>query len=158
MKEYIKSLSELRIEEIPWQCLSTPYGTGEMIPEMIKNKEIKKIGNLIEHQSTLWQVTPWTIWFLLKLPSATYTTEEQEQLNDLIDTILFCCEEYDVANLTKDSIHNNPLHLLHSEYLWDDQIDSDLEWEKTEPRGYDQKTFASYYWYSRKFILDYQNK
>jgi hypothetical protein len=158
MHKYDSDLMTLTVSEIPWRYLTTAYGTGEMIPKMIQEKDIKNIQKLIEHQGTLWQVTPWTILFLAKIKLAELTTEEQQQINQLFTTILACCDAHQATNIYKGEIHDNPLTLLNPEYLWLENMNIDLEWEKVEPRGYDEKSFASYYWYSREFILAYNQK
>lgn len=66
---------KLNIENIPWHRLKTPYGRGDDLPEYLACLEkmsdsesvtssSKKIASLIEHQGTLWHVTPFTVVFL----------------------------------------------------------------------------------------------
>jgi len=55
-----------RIPNIPWQQLTTPYGRGTAIPQLIEQEQYQKLAELIEHQGTLWQVTPWVLLILLK--------------------------------------------------------------------------------------------
>lgn len=57
---------EQQIPDIPWQQLTTPYGRGAAIPQLIEEENYRQLAELIEHQGTLWQVTPWVLLILLK--------------------------------------------------------------------------------------------
>ena len=57
---------KITINDIPWENLTTPYGRGTNIPKLIENRKYKELVNLLEHQETLWQVTPWGVYFLLE--------------------------------------------------------------------------------------------
>lgn len=69
-------MDSLKMEDIPWIRLATPYGRAEKIPEYFqklysKDKEVldnnlKNIKWNIEHQDTLWPVTPVALVFLMK--------------------------------------------------------------------------------------------
>ena len=58
-------MKKIKIIDIPWKELTTPYGRGTDIPRLIENRNYKELNNLLEHQETLWQVTPWGVYFLL---------------------------------------------------------------------------------------------
>ena len=55
-----------QIPNIPWRQLTTPYGRGTAIPQLIEQEQYTQLADLIEHQGTLWQVTPWVLLILLK--------------------------------------------------------------------------------------------
>ena len=59
-------ITKITINDIPWENLTTPYGRGTNIPKLIENRKYKELVNLLEHQETLWQVTPWGVYFLLE--------------------------------------------------------------------------------------------
>lgn len=55
---------------IPWQRLTTAYGRGTELPALMAARAYEKIAPLIEHQSTLWQVTPTLSLYGIRLPAA----------------------------------------------------------------------------------------
>lgn len=67
--EYIRNV---KAEEIDWSKLFGSYSCGIKIGEDIKNnnlldlKVLKNIENEIEHQSTLWTITPFVMIFLIR--------------------------------------------------------------------------------------------
>lgn len=72
--DYIK---QVHISDIPWNSLSTPYSRATMFPAWFKqmtgeNEDLaidaaRDIALNIEHQSTLWQVTPFAMIILDRL-------------------------------------------------------------------------------------------
>jgi hypothetical protein len=66
---------------IPWHRLTTAYGRGTKIPELIKMEQYGKLAQLIEHQGTLWQVTPWAMQQLLHtLPNRSVESVKKEEI------------------------------------------------------------------------------
>lgn len=72
--EYIK---QVHLSDIPWERLSTPYDTAAQFPawfkqmtdenELIAQRAAQDIALNVEHQSTLWQVTPFAMVILDRL-------------------------------------------------------------------------------------------
>lgn len=71
-------IDQLTLERVPWHRLTTPYGRGDELPKLLKdlaslkNREsvessVRKISHLIEHQGTLWHVTPFATVFLARI-------------------------------------------------------------------------------------------
>ena len=71
-------IDQLPLEGVPWHRLTTPYGRGDELPKLLKdlsslkNREsvessVRKISHLIEHQGTLWHVTPFATVFLARI-------------------------------------------------------------------------------------------
>lgn len=138
--------SIMSIDNIPWHRLTTAYGKGTEIPALIEAKQYHRLTNLIEHQSTLWQVTPWVLLILLnrlaEQPSEQLSMEELHLYKTVASVIPLeeMNPERAVASLDE---------LLDERYLWPlDEEESEWEWEKDEPRGYDSQAFLSYYYFS----------
>ena len=79
--EYIKNV---KVEEINWSKLFGSYSCGIKIGEDIKNnnlldlKVLKNIENEIEHQSTLWTITPFVMIFLIRQLEKDYGDKKEE--------------------------------------------------------------------------------
>ncbi len=140
------------LTNIPWQRLTTPYGRGSDLPELIANGNYDEIANLVEHQGTLWQVTPWVLSFLLR----EMKTKRPE------DVSLSELQVYEAiaAPLTDQELESVPFVaqpglLLEEGYLWPpDEKEDELMWEEEEPPGYAQLPFSSYYYYSGLLLLE----
>ncbi|WP_042476827.1 hypothetical protein [Bacillus ndiopicus] len=143
------------ISTIPWHRLTTAYGRGTEIPELIKAEKYNELSQLIEHQGTLWQVTPWALQQLLHTLPNRKITEEELQLYIAA-----------ASAFTWEKLASNPVshmdELLQEKWLWsEDDEEDEEEWEEEEPRGYEQSAFISYYVYSeyqiREAIPIFQN-
>ncbi|NWL89342.1 MULTISPECIES: hypothetical protein [unclassified Paenibacillus] len=134
------------VDSIPWQRLTTAYGRGTDIPRLIETKQYGELAHLIEHQSTLWQTTPWVLLILLgqlaeKLPEQV-TTEEIALYSAVASAILI---DYMNPQNTVESMEE----LLDEAYLWPEyEEDDEMSWEAEEPPGYEQRPFFSYYYFS----------
>lgn len=79
--EYIRNV---KAEEIDWSKLFGSYSCGIKIGEDIKNdnllnlKVLKNIENEIEHQSTLWTITPFAMIFLIRQLEKYYGDKKEE--------------------------------------------------------------------------------
>lgn len=79
--EYIRNV---KVEEIEWTKLFGSYSCGIKIGEDIKNNNLldlevlKNIENEIEHQSTLWTITPFTMIFLIRQLEKDYGDKKEE--------------------------------------------------------------------------------
>ena len=79
--EYIRNV---KAEEIDWSKLFGSYSCGIKIGEDIKNnnlldlKILKNIENEIEHQSTLWTITPFVMIFLIRQLEKDYGDKKEE--------------------------------------------------------------------------------
>ncbi len=132
--------------DIPWHRLTTPYGRGTHLSQWMSQEKYKEIAGVIEHQSTLWQVTPWVLLVMLE------RLEAKPPFEVTLDEVVM----YDMVT---EGWHGREVHsieyvpdmaqLLDECYLWpeDDSDDEDL-WEDEEPCGYDELAFYSYYYYS----------
>ena len=79
--EYIRNV---KADEIDWLKLFGSYSCGIKIGEDIKNnnlldlKILKNIENEIEHQSTLWTITPFVMIFLIRQLEKDYGDKKEE--------------------------------------------------------------------------------
>lgn len=79
--EYIRNV---KAEEIDWSKLFGSYSCGIKIGEDIKNnnlldlKVLKNIESEIEHQSTLWTITPFAMIFLIRQLEKDYGDKKEE--------------------------------------------------------------------------------
>lgn len=138
--------NEMARADIPWHRLTTAYGRGTDLPQLMDAGQYEQIANLIEHQSTLWQVTPWVLLFLLRDLKKKQPQEVASGEIDLFDAVADALFGRDAESL--QHVPNMAL-LLDEQYLWpeDDQED-ELLWEEEEPQGYEELPFSSYYYYS----------
>ncbi|HEY4390026.1 MAG TPA: hypothetical protein VGN02_01615 [Paenibacillus sp.] len=140
------ALSTRSAVSIPWQRMTTAYGRGTDIPVLIETGQYEELANLIEHQSTLWQTTPWVLLVLLdqlaeKKPERV-TSQEIDLYLAVASAILV--DHMDPLN-TVETMEG----LLAEEYLWpEDEEDDEILWEEEEPPGYEERPFFSYYYFS----------
>jgi len=146
------NMQTLTIDHIPWQRLTTAYGRGTDIPRLIATKQYEELTNLIEHQSTLWQTTPWTLLMLLRELAEQnpkdVSTEEIELYMTVANAITV---EYMDSQQTVATMNE----LLNEKYLWpEDEEDDEIQWEEEEPPGYESEAFFSYYYFSYVLLKD----
>ncbi|MET3289368.1 UNVERIFIED_CONTAM: hypothetical protein ABID98_001938 [Brevibacillus sp. OAP136] len=146
----VHASEEMKVQSIPWQRLTTAYGRGTQLPRLINEEEYGEIANLIEHQGTLWQVTPWALLFLLKK-----LKQKDAQIVQPEEIVLYGA----VADALADHGCEQAAHveemaaLLAERYLWPVSEEEDEEqWEEGEPRGYEEEAFSSYYYYSHQLL------
>ncbi|TKI58191.1 hypothetical protein E8L90_23930 [Brevibacillus antibioticus] len=137
---------------IPWQRLTTAYGRGTDIPQLIETGQYEELSSLIEHQSTLWQTTPWVLMILLQELSK--QKPEQVSLQE-IQLYTAVASTINVDEMDSQHAVETMNELLDEKYLWpEDEEDDELWWEEEEPRGYDQEAFSSYFSYSYLLLKD----
>lgn len=137
------------MDSIPWQQITTAYGMGTEVPELIKTGQYKKLSDLIEHQGTLWQTTPWVLLILLQR-----LEQHPEQIsNEEIQLYWAVASVIPVEGLDAGTAVTSMNDLLAEVYLWPVD-DNDQDWEQEEPRGYDPVAFHSYYYYSYMLLKD----
>ncbi|WJQ81552.1 hypothetical protein [Brevibacillus brevis] len=147
----MNSLTHLT-NNIPWQRLTTAYGRGTDIPQLIETGKYEELANLIEHQSTLWQTTPWVLLILLQKLSK--QKPEQVSLQE-IQLYMAVASAINVDEMDLQNAVETMNELLDEKYLWpEDEEDDELCWEEEEPRGYEQEAFFSYFSYSYLLLKD----
>ncbi len=137
----------VKISDIPWDRIVGCYERATDFPDLFsklnsKNNHerevaLKKIILNIEHQSSLFPFTPYSLIFLFRTLQALVVESENTQfINDILDIIL------KISNIVKLNIENcgvkkhkieNLSKLLCDEYLWE-KFESDeqdeINWEE----------------------------
>lgn len=140
------------MKTIPWQRLTTAYGRGTEIPQLIANKHYRTITDLIEHQGTLWQVTPWVLLVLLQELAE---KEPEEVTTEEINLYLVVAAVIDKEELETGKTVTTMDELINEKYLWPvDEEEDDFYWGNDEARGYDSQAFLSYYYFSYRLLQE----
>lgn len=166
-------IDQLTLEGVPWHRLTTPYGRGDELPKLLKdlsslkNREsvessVRKISHLIEHQGTLWHVTPFATVFLARIfRSALADASTNPVAHQVVDHIgeLFAVLLESVRDAQK--LENaDPLpkfvDLLTEDSLWpDDEEDDELRWEEEEV--FSDSMFYSFWFYTKEVLTNALN-
>lgn len=166
-------IDQLTLEGVPWHRLTTPYGRGDELPKLLKdlsslkNREsvessVRKISHLIEHQGTLWHVTPFATVFLARIfRSALADASTNPVAHQAVDHIgeLFAVLLESVRDAQKLE-HADPLpkfvDLLTEDSLWpDDEEDDELRWEEEEV--FSDSMFHSFWFYTKEVLTNALN-
>lgn len=166
-------IDQLTLEGVPWHRLTTPYGRGDELPKLLKdlsslkNREsvessVRKISHLIEHQGTLWHVTPFATVFLARIVrSALADASTNPVAHQAVDHIgeLFAVLLESVRDAQKLE-HADPLpkfvDLLTEDSLWpDDEEDDELRWEEEEV--FSDSMFYSFWFYTKEVLTNALN-
>ena len=166
-------INQLTLEGVPWHRLTTPYGRGDELPKLLKdlsslkNREsvessVRKISHLIEHQGTLWHVTPFATVFLARIfRSALADASTNPVAHQAVDHIgeLFAVLLESVRDAQKLE-HADPLpkfvDLLTENSLWpDDEEDDELRWEEEEV--FSDSMFYSFWFYTKEVLTNALN-
>lgn len=164
-------IQTVQIDEIPWHRITTTYARATDFPkyfnvlwQMSDMKEVDKAGREIEinieHQSTLWHVTPFAMIFLVrifkkaveKMENSSIATYLEEQLLELFIEI---AEAICSAEALE---HEEPLpnfsDMLNEEYLWSEEYDEEIDALRYEEEDvFPRNLFYSFYYYSHQVIL-----
>lgn len=166
-------IDQLTLEGVPWHRLTTPYGRGDELPKLLKdlsslkNREsvessVRKISHLIEHQGTLWHVTPFATVFLARIfRSALADASTNPVAHQAVDHIgeLFAVLLESVRDAQKLE-HADPLpkfvDLLTEDSLWpDDEEEDELRWEDEEV--FSDSMFYSFWFYTKEVLTNALN-
>ena len=167
-KKYIETV---KVSDIPWHRLTTSYGRATDFPAHLEvlwdMKDVdavdaagEELALNIEHQSTLWHATPYTLVFLLRIfEKAVEEQGHNEVARYLVEELaeLFII----IAECIRDGLmleHADPLSnfedMLNEEYLWSEEYDEDediLRYEEEEV--FPDDLFFSFYYYSLQVLL-----
>lgn len=160
---YIETVT---VDEIPWHRLATVYKRASDFPghfdtlwEMKNLEEIQKalkeIAINIEHQSTLWQATPFALIFLLRIFKNVLEKRNQNQIADYISESLLELFAIIAEGLKegKELEHPNELpsfsDMLKEEFLWSEEYDEEEDIRRYEEgEVFPDTLFYSFYHYS----------
>jgi len=160
-------IDNLKIIEIPWSRLATPYGSAEDFPAYLRvignavnyTKEqldwaVGQIASEIEHQSTLWPVTPFAMVFLMRIFKESVLKRKENKIfyylaDKLLGLFVIVAKSYDMA---EEMEHSQPLSdfsdMLGEEYLWPEECDED-----DMDYNFPDDLFYSFYYYSYQILL-----
>ena len=163
-------IEQLTLEEVPWHRLTTPYGRGDELAKLLNDLSflrsqeaveslVRKISYLIEHQGTLWHVTPFATVFLARifkcaLVDATINPVASQAVNHIGALFAVLLESIHDAQALE---HADPLpkfaDLLAEAVLWpDDEEDDELRWEEEEV--FSDSMFYSFWFYTQEVLID----
>lgn len=164
-------IETVQISDIPWHRLTTSYGCATAFPGALDtlwamesidavDEAGKEIALNIEHQSTLWHATPFTLIFLLR----TFKKAVEEQRHNEVARYLAgaLVELFSViAESIRDGLvleHADPLpnfvDMLNEEYLWPEEYDEDEDMIRyEEDEVFPDDLFFSFYYYSLQVLL-----
>ena len=130
-------IDQLTLEGVPWHRLTTPYGREDELPKLLNalsslrsqesvESTVRKISHLIEHQGTLWHVTPFATVLLARvfkraLASASTDPVAHQAVNHIGELFTVLLESIRDAQTLE---HADPLptfaDLLTEDSLWPD--------------------------------------
>lgn len=162
-------IDQLEIEDIPWIRLTTPYGRADQFPKYLSdinqdNNQIVKnafdnIEQNIEHQSTLWAVTPFALVFLVRMFQQIIVKDKKSLIDDykmkrLLSIFKSVIYAYQMAC---DMQHADPLpyflDMLNEDFLWSEEYDEEEDALRYEEGPFPDDLFYSFYEYSYQVIL-----
>ena len=164
-------IETVKVSDIPWHRLTATYGRATDFPAHLEvlwdMKDVdaidaagEELAQNIEHQSTLWNATPFALIFLLRIFKK--AVEEQghneiarylvKELAELFIIIAECIR--DGLMLEHVDQLSNFEDMLNEEYLWSEEYDEDedvLRYEEEEV--FPDDLFFSFYYYSLQVLL-----
>lgn len=177
-KQYIHNV---KIEDIPWNRLTTAYIRATEFPEYFEtiwnlsnSKKVKTTLNTIfsniEHQSTLWRATPFSMIFLVRIfQKAVSEMHENNIAYDVVKILLkffiMISELFHEVEQQIKETDEKPLpyfyDMLNEKYLFpeecDDEEQEEIFWEEDADFFSDElfnDFFYSIYYYSYQPLLE----
>ncbi len=167
-EEFIRTL---KIEDVPWNRLTTAYGMATELPEYLKTVQamsnrgsvkeaLGEILDNIEHQSSLWHSTPFALIFLVRIY---HDAEKQKESNKTAAWLLEELEDFFVLLIgyhddLDDFESEEPLPLfsdmLNEEYLWPEDLDEE-EQDEWWDKGYADELHTSICYYSYELLKEF---
>ena len=156
-------IDQLTLEGVPWHRLTTPYGRGDELPKLLNalsslrsqesvDSTVRKISHLIEHQGTLWHVTPFATVFLARifknsLAAATTNPVAHQAVDHIGELFAVLLESIRDAQTLE---HADPLpkfsDLLTEDSLWPD-----------DEEVFSDSMFYSFWFYTKEVLADALN-
>lgn len=186
MSANLNYIKQVHLNDIPWNLLSTPYSRAGEFPAWFKElngENAQRVANAareialnIEHQSTLWQVTPFAMIILDRLLSSAidkyqYTKDEADKtiIRHIMEIYVPVFETVDFMLESTDNDLPDPLPLfsdmLAPEYLLptveeldgddEDELEAYLEMQYMEMP---EELFYSFFHYSWMVLAFSLNK
>ena len=159
VEQNLEYISNLKIDDVPWDRLSCSYGTAELFAKILKSlsqalksskfdeNELDELLDEIvaqcEYQETFWHATPFALVFLVRIYKSALDEKGEaakfisRKLEVFFKFMLEICEKIEQMD------HLKPLtkmeQMLEPKYL--DIVDQD-------ELSYDDRLFYSFYYYS----------
>ncbi len=160
-------MQNLKLEDVPWNRITTAYGRASNFPnnfQTIWNMESKKkvkaaLGEItsdIEHQSTLWQATPFAIIFLVRVfenaipkidtnPCAKFVVE---YLLDFFFVIADCCNDLNDTTLVEEYPLPYFADMIQEDYLFPEKYNNEEDEEEEDDYSLLDDILYSFWYYS----------
>lgn len=164
-------IQNLKVKDVPWHRLTTAYGRATDFPkyfdvlwamedlEEVKNA-LKEIIWNIEHQSTLWQATPFAMVFLTRIFKHAFAVVQENTMayyiaEELLDFFIMMAECFREGEGMEHAMQL-PLFadMLKEEYLWSEEYDEgedEIRYEEEEV--FPDNLFYSFYYYAFQVLL-----
>ena len=156
-------ISNLKIDDVPWDRLSCSYGTAELFAQILNTliKSVKKskfdekeLNDLLdeifgecEYQETFWHATPFALVFLVQIYKSALSEKGEaakfisRKLEEFFKLMLEICEKIEQME------HAKPLakmeQMLEPKYL---------EIIEQDELSYNDRLFYSFYYYSNMIL------
>lgn len=154
-KENSIYIDQIKVEDIPWHRLTTPYGRATEFPSLFDKishndvDAIRKLANEIEHQDTLYHSTPFALIFICRILKEnsidSNTKEKLLSLLIMISEAIQTCLGYDGDKYHLEFISD----MLLEEHLWSEVYDEDDDIARyMEGGGPSDQLFGSFYFFS----------
>lgn len=172
MNEERAYIENLKIEDVPWHRLTTPYGRATEMPKYLEEMNsgdiavvrhaVEQIESEIEHQSTLWHVTPFAMIFLARIFKHAVQDAETGSVNyyianNLLELFICIAECFHMGD---EMEHADRLpkfsDMLSEKYLWSEEYDEMEDEIRYEEEGIPDNLFYSFYYYSYQVLLNYK--
>ena len=161
-QEDINFIEHVEPEAINWSRLSTPYGRANDLPDYLSAiadgdiSLMEQVMELIEHQGTLWQSTPFALIFMTRIFSKTTDEECISALtNAFLNITEACREQFD--NFTLPRPLESIIELLDDDNLMqefdNEEDEEEADEEYWEEGGYSDELFSSFFVYSYEIIM-----
>lgn len=157
-------IEQLKIEDIPWIRLTTSYGRADEFEKYLTDIQKKNLGVIkeamrqiecnIEHQSTLWAVSPIATVFLVRDFKRIIFEEEPDAcsryLAEKLLSIFIVIAE--ACKMPEGMEHEEPLpsfqDMLKEEYLWPEEYTEEEDEIRYGEGPFQDDLFYSFYYYS----------
>ncbi|WP_103634666.1 ATP-dependent DNA helicase RuvA [Campylobacter concisus] len=158
-EQNLEYITNLRVENVPWDRLSCSYGTAELFAQILNTltKAVKKskfdeneLGELLdeivaqcEYQETFWHATPFALVFLVRIYKSALGKKGEaakfisRKLGEFFKLMLEICEKIEQMDHAKPLAKmEQMLELKYLEIIEQDEL------------NYDDRLFYSFYYYS----------
>lgn len=148
-------IKQVHLNDIPWHRLSTPYDRADQFPEWFKqltgdnharaDLAAQDIALNIEHQSALWQVTPFAMIILSRILTSAIDkyiyTKEDDDITAIKRILEIYVPIFNTVQFMDEIVHDPPLphfsDMLNPKYLMPEDLKEfyanlDMDFAETE--------------------------